>query len=70
MADIIQVYVCEGWARKERSCRALPGSTLSRSEDLSTNYSLPIKVLLWAELSEADSSFEQAASSNIQYPGV
>lgn len=59
-----------GWARRKRNWRSLPSSTLSQSKDLSTNYSLPIKVLSWAELSKADSSFEQPVSSNIQYPGV
>lgn len=59
-----------GWARRERSCRSLPSTTLSQRENLSTNYSLPIKVLSRAELNRADSSFEQATSSNIQYPGA
>lgn len=63
------MYV-KGWARRERYCRSLSGSILPRSEDLSTHYSLAIKVLSQAELRKADSSFEQAALSNIQYLGT
>lgn len=64
-------YMCvRGWARIERKCRSLPHSTLLQKENLSANYSQAIKALLWVEISKANSSFEQAVSSNIQYPEV
>lgn len=64
------VICVRGGGREERNYRSLLSTTLSQRENLSTNCSLPNKVLSWAELNKADSSFEQATSSNIQYPGV